>query len=152
MEYCASDCYIGFGTIISQRATVIGARVYIGPQCNIGACRIGDDTLIASGVHVMSGTRQHGITDLQLPIREQEGIYRQIVVGRDCWIGNAAIIMANVGDKSIVGAGSVVTAEIDALKIAVGNPARVIRERDVDIPARAKSPSLKSSAAEIRAD
>ncbi|MHA7816372.1 MAG: acyltransferase [Pseudohaliea sp.] len=126
---CDKDCFIGFATLFSQRDTVIGRGVYIGPQCNIGACRIGDDTLIASGVHIMSGTGQHRFDDLAIPIRDQGGEFVPVNIGRDCWIGNGALIMADIGDHCVIGAGSVVTRPIPDYAIAVGNPARVVRSR-----------------------
>jgi len=130
MESCSANCFIGFATIFSQRSTKIGSGVYIGPQCNIGSCQVGKDTLIASGVHIMSGTEQHFFSDSKVPIREQGGHYKMIALGQDCWIGNAALIMANVGNGSIIGAGSVVPNDIPLQSIAVGNPAQVIRSRE----------------------
>lgn len=129
MSRCAPSCFIGFGTLFSQRDTHIGSGVYIGPQCNIGACRIGNDTLIASGVHIMSGSEQHRFDDVDTPIRDQGGEYKPVTIGRDCWIGNGALILADIGDKAIIGAGSVVTKPIEAYAIAAGNPARVLRSR-----------------------
>ncbi|EAQ98941.1 acyltransferase [Congregibacter litoralis] len=129
MRSCAEDTYIGFGTLFSQRDTVIGSGVYIGPQCNIGSCHIGKDTLIASGVHIMSGTGQHRFDDLETPIRDQGGQFDMISIGEDCWIGNAALVMADVGDGSVIGAGSVVTKDVDPMSIAAGHPARVLRSR-----------------------
>ena len=131
---CHPDSFVGFGTLFSQRDTRLGRGIYVGPQCNIGRCAIGDDTLVASGVHIMSGTGQHNFDDLNTPIRDQGGEYRQIRIGRDCWIGNGALIMADVGDQSVIGAGSVVTEAIPPRSIAVGNPARVIRRRDESDP------------------
>ena len=81
---------------------------------------------------MLSGTKQHGIADLSRPIREQTGSFDQITIGRDCWIGNASVIMASVGDKSIVGAGAVVTQRVQEQAVAAGNPARVIRLRATD--------------------
>jgi len=130
MQHCAGDCFIGFGTLFAQRDTHIGSGVYIGPQCNIGACRIEADTLIASGVHVMSGTKQHAFADLDMPIRDQGGEYLPIRIGRDCWIGNGALVMADIGDQCVIGAGSVVTEPVPPRSIAVGNPARVLRSRE----------------------
>lgn len=126
---CSTDLFVGFTTLFYQRNTAIGAGVYIGPQCNIGACRIGDDTLIASGVHIMSGTNQHRFEDLHTPIRDQGGEFTQISIGRDCWVGNGALVMADIGDHCVIGAGSVVTRPIPDYAIAVGNPARVVRSR-----------------------
>jgi acetyltransferase-like isoleucine patch superfamily enzyme len=52
-----------------------------------------------------------------------------VTIGEDTWVGNCAIIMANIGKKCIIGAGSVVTKDIEDYSIVVGNPAKVIRKR-----------------------
>jgi virginiamycin A acetyltransferase len=132
MSYCDTECVIGFGTLFSQSDTEIHKGVYIGPQCNIGSCSIGKDSLIASGVHIMSGSKQHFFGDIEKPIQQQGGTYTRINIGEDCWIGNSSLVMANIGDKCIIGAGSVVTEDIPAYSIAVGNPARVIKTRLTD--------------------
>jgi len=129
LTHCDVDCFIGFNTLFFQEDTEIGKGVYIGPQCNVGKCIIGDDSLVASGVHIMSSSRQHYFHDLKTPIREQGGKYTKIKIGEDCWIGNGALVMANVGNKCVIGAGSVVTADIPDFSIAVGNPAKVIGSR-----------------------
>jgi virginiamycin A acetyltransferase len=129
MTYCDMETVIGFATLFSQSDTEIHKGVYIGPQCNIGMCSIGEDTLIASGVHIISGSKQHLFTDLNTPIQQQGGTYIKVSIGKDCWIGNGSLVFANIGDHSVIGAGSVVTKDIPAYSIAVGNPARVIDSR-----------------------
>lgn len=129
MTYCDFDCAIGFATIFSQHDTEIGKGVYIGPQCNIGMCKIGDNSLIASGVHIMSGSMQHNFDDLDSPIQQQGGSYTKIKIGEDSWIGNGSLVMANIGKKCIIGAGSVVTKDVDDYSIMAGNPAKIIRSR-----------------------
>lgn len=129
MTNCDKDCAIFFGTIFSQVDTDIGKGVYIGPNCNIGKCKIGDYCTIGSNVHIMSGKRQHFFEDLDTPIQEQGGMIEKVCIGKDTWIGNCALIMSNVGKKCIIGAGSVVTKEVEDFSIVVGNPARVIRKR-----------------------
>jgi acetyltransferase-like isoleucine patch superfamily enzyme len=131
MTRCDPDCVIMFGSIFSQRDTEIGRGVYIGPQCNIGMCVIEDDCEIGSGVHILSGRRQHDFRDSAVSIREQGGEFEKIRIGHDTWIGNSAVIMANVGRKCIVGAGSVVTKEVDDFSIVAGNPARLLRKRSM---------------------
>lgn len=127
---CHAEVVVSFGTLFSQPNIVLGSNVYIGPQGNIGACRIGQDTLLGSGVHILSGKGQHNFSELDVPIREQGGTFQQISIGKNCWIGNGAIVMAELGDNVIVAAGAVVHQDVAANSIVAGNPARVIRVRD----------------------
>jgi len=129
MDHCDQDLIIGFGTLFSQSNTELYSGVYIGPQCNIGACKLEQDCLLGSGVHIMSGKGQHNFEDLHTPLRMQGGSYNQIVVGQDSWIGNGALVMANIGKKCIIGAGSVVISDIPDFAIAAGNPAKIIKYR-----------------------
>src|SRR5690554_474666 len=78
---------IGFLTIFSHANTTIRRGVYIGPQCNIGMCEIGEDTLLGSGVHILSGNKQHGFREPGEKIRNQPGKFFKINIGKDCWIG-----------------------------------------------------------------
>lgn len=119
-----------FGTIFSDPDVTIEDNVYIGPQCNIGQCSIGKDTLIASGVHILSGKNQHSFNDLDTPIQQQGGEYQKITIGKDCWVGNGALIMANVGNQSIIAAGSVVINDVPDYAVVAGNPAKIIKQRN----------------------
>lgn len=129
MTSCDHDCVIGFATIFSQVDTEISKGVYIGPQCNIGMCKIGENCLVASGVHIMSGSSQHNFAEIDRPIQEQGGRYEKIQIGEDSWIGNGSLIMANIGKKCIIGAGSVVTRDVPDYSIMAGNPAKLIKMR-----------------------
>jgi virginiamycin A acetyltransferase len=132
MARCDRNCAILFGTIFSHLDTEVGKDVYIGPNCNIGKCRIEDYCTIGSNVHIMSGKGQHNFEDPATPIREQGGTFEKIILGEDTWVGNGALIMANIGKKCIIGAGSVVTKEIEDFSIVAGNPARMLRKRPSD--------------------
>ena len=87
---------------------------------------VGDYTMI--GPNVTIATAGHPI----LPVlREQAYQYNASVhIGRNCWLGAGMIVLPGVtiGDNSVIGAGSIVTKDIPANVIAVGNPCRVLRE------------------------
>ncbi|SFR58619.1 Acetyltransferase (isoleucine patch superfamily) [Marinobacter daqiaonensis] len=126
----SDEISVGFLTVLSHRNTTISKGVYIGPQCNIGMCSIGENTLIGSGVHVLSGSRQHDFADTGRPIQEQGGHYEKIRIGEDCWLGNGAIVMADIADHCILASGSVlVKHEGVEGAILAGNPARQVRNR-----------------------
>ena len=87
---------------------------------------IGDYTMLAPNVII--ATAAHPI----LPeLREKQYQYNLPVrIGRNCWLGAGAIVLPGVtiGDNTVIGAGSVVTKDIPANVVAVGNPCRVLRE------------------------
>jgi acetyltransferase-like isoleucine patch superfamily enzyme len=126
---CAGDVCLEFGTVLHQPTVELGRRVYVGPNCSIGECVIEDDVLIGSNVDIISGKGQHVFDDPDTPIREQGGRLEKIVVGPDCWIGNSSVVMASVGARSVVAAGSVVTRAVEPRSIVAGNPARLVRMR-----------------------
>lgn len=126
LRRCSRECTVSFGAIFSTPNCEIGRHVYIGAYCVISDSVIEDDALIGSRVHVISGKHVHSYTSLDLPIRLQGGIRVPVRVGRGTWVGDGAIVMADVGCECVIGAGSVVTREVADLSIAAGNPARVI--------------------------
>jgi len=126
---CAPTAAIEFGTSFSDVDTRIGEHVYIGPNCHIGLADIERDVLIAPCVHIPSGAMTHGSGDLDTPLRNQAGERKCVHIGFNSWIGSAAVVMADVGSQTIIGAGAVVTHAIPDRVIAAGVPARVIRSR-----------------------
>ncbi|MEZ6122031.1 MAG: acyltransferase [Planctomycetaceae bacterium] len=129
LKRCDEDASIGFGTIFSHPGAAVGRTAYIGNFCSIGDVQIGDDALIASHVSIMNGCRQHSTASLELPVREQAGVYEPVTIGRDAWIGERATVAASVGNHCVIGAGALVLTPIPDYAIAVGVPAKVIRHR-----------------------
>ena len=126
---CAPSAVIEWGTTLSRVGTRLGRNVYVGPSCHLGLVNVEDDVLIAAGVHIPSGGTTHGFNDLTIPIREQPPGLRAVRIGAGAWIGSAAVVMADVGPDTVVGAGSVVTRALPAGVVAAGTPARVLRDR-----------------------
>lgn len=126
---CHATVVVSFGTIFSKADARLDERAYLGPGCYLGLVHIERDVLIGSGVHITSGKQTHGTADLTIPMRDQPGEMTLVRIGAGAWIGSAAVVMADVGANSIVGAGSVVTNAIPEGVIAAGVPARVVRTR-----------------------
>jgi acetyltransferase-like isoleucine patch superfamily enzyme len=129
LSHCASDVCLTFGTIFAHPEVEIGSGVYVGAYCCLGQITLEDDVILGSHVSIMSGARQHGIDRLDIPIRRQPGTVDRVKVGRDSWIGERAVVMADVGRHCVIGAGAVVTRPIPDFAIAVGVPAKVIGYR-----------------------
>jgi len=130
LAHCHKTAWIGYGTLFSKVGASVGENVYVGPRCHIGLAVLEANVLLAAGVHVTSGGVTHGFDDLSRPIRDQQGTPSLVRIGAGAWIGSAAVVMADVGRDSIVGAGAVVTKPLPDRVIAVGVPARVVRRRD----------------------
>ena len=126
----SDEIVVGFLTVFSHRDTTIERGVYIGPQCNIGKCHIGENTLFGSGVHILSGNKQHHFDDVETPIQQQGGHFSKITIGADCWLGNASLVMASVEAHCVIAGGSVVTRSIDEpYAVYGGNPAKRLKSR-----------------------
>ncbi len=84
--------------------------------------------MISDGVQILSGGREHNRSGSgDTTMHEMHQTYRQVEIGEGAWIGARSVVMADVGKHAIVGAGSVVTKPIPANCVAVGSPARVIK-------------------------
>ena len=111
----------------------IGDKTVIGQECTISAyqhVRIGRQCVIAD--RAMFIDFDHGVVEVERPIRLQ-GIYkRDVIVGSNVWNGYGACVLrgVSVGDNSIVGTNSVVTKDVPANAVVAGIPARIIRMRD----------------------
>ena len=133
---CHASVVIEWGTTLSRAGARLDENVYIGPGCRLGLVHVERDVLMAAGVHIPSGGTTHRIDDLSLPIREQPRAERLVRIGAGSWIGESAVIMADVGCNSVIGAGGVVTRAVPPQSVAAGVPARVLRRRD-ELSARA---------------
>ncbi len=121
----------------------IGAKTVMGQECTISAyqrVRIGEECVIAD--RAMFIDFDHGIVEVERPIRLQ-GIYkRDVEVGNNVWIGYGACILrgVSVGDNSVIGTNAVVTKDVPANAVVAGIPARIIRMREAPRDLRWKRP------------
>ena len=111
----------------------IGAKTVIGQECTISAyqhVRIGEQCVIAD--RAMFIDFDHGVVEVERPIRRQ-GIYkRDVRVGNNVWIGYGACVLrgVSVGDNAVIGTNSVVTRDVPANAVVGGIPARILRMRE----------------------
>jgi acetyltransferase-like isoleucine patch superfamily enzyme len=127
--------WLGHGTKIRCHEGVvsIGAKTVLGQECTISAYQhvsIGRECVIADRVMLIDF--DHGMVEVDRPIRLQ-GIYkRDVRVGHNVWIGYGACILrgVTVGDNAVIGTNAVVTNDVPANAVVGGVPARVIRMRD----------------------
>ncbi|HWN73947.1 MAG TPA: acyltransferase [Solirubrobacterales bacterium] len=137
--------WIGDGTKIRCHEGVveIGDKTVMGQECTISAyqrVRIGNECVIAD--RAMFIDFDHGIVEVERPIRLQ-GIYkRDVEVGNNVWIGYGACILrgVSVGDNSVIGTNSVVTKDVPANSVVGGIPARIIRMREAPAEMRWERP------------
>lgn len=108
---------------------VIGTGCAIGDFAHITCVRkviLEDYVLLANRVYISDN--QHGFSDIQKPIMHQSVRFTgEVVLGKGCWIGENACIMASVGKNSVVASNAVVTKPIPDYCIAGGVPAKVLK-------------------------
>lgn len=125
---CCSKISLGHRVIIRP-----GSMLFADPRSDGAGITIEDDVMLGSGVHIY--VHNHKFNDPSVPIIDQ-GYHQSepVLLKRGAWIGAGAIILPGViiGNNAVVGAGSIVTKDVPASTIVVGNPARVLRriERD----------------------
>ena len=105
----------------------LGTRVFFNFNCivlDVCEVHIGDYTLFGPGVQIL--TPMH---PMDAKLRREREYGKPIRIGADVWVGGGALILAGVsiGDRAVIGAGSVVTRDIPPGVFAAGNPCRVVR-------------------------
>ena len=140
LRRCSLDIAFNFGSTVSHPGAEIGSNVSIGAHSCIGTATIGDDVLIGSRVSILSGLHQHdawnGLAELSQGIPH----FERVRVGSHSWIGEGAIVAADVGSRCIVAAGSVVLRAATDDRLVIGNPARAVSREFSERPHAPKLP------------
>jgi acetyltransferase-like isoleucine patch superfamily enzyme len=126
--------WIGHGSKIRvhEGEARVGAKSVLGQECTISAFQhvsIGRECIIADRVMLIDF--DHGVVEVERPIREQ-GIYkRDVRVGHNVWIGYGVAVLrgVTVGDNSVLGTATIVSKDVPANAVAAGVPVRVLRMR-----------------------
>lgn len=116
--------YCDYGTNIS-----LGSKVFFNFNCvvlDVMKVTIGDNVLFGPAVQIYTATHPLSAAERRQWLESA----KPITIGSDVWIGGGSIICpgVSIGDRTVIGAGSVVTRDIPADVVAAGNPCRVIRE------------------------
>jgi acetyltransferase-like isoleucine patch superfamily enzyme len=127
--------WVGHGCKIRahEGEVLIGAKTVLGQECTISAFQhveIGRECILADRVMLIDF--DHGVVEVERPVRQQ-GIYkRDVRVGHNVWIGYGVCVLrgVTVGDNAILGTSAVVTNDVPDNAVVAGIPARVIRMRE----------------------
>jgi acetyltransferase-like isoleucine patch superfamily enzyme len=115
----------------------IGNRVVIRPGCMLfgesnsleTSILIEDDVMMGCGVHFY--INNHKFDRIDIPLIDQ-GYYpdKQVILRKGCWVGSNSILLPGIeiGENTVIGAGSIVTKSFPKNVVAAGNPARIIKK------------------------
>ena len=134
VEKCGKNVNVEHGAFLASGMDIeIGNNSGIGLNCRItGPLSIGDDVMMAPGVMIF--TQNHETSDLSIPMWRQTAPKLKVTIGNDVWIGANALILPGIkiGNGCIIAAGAVVTHDVPDYAVVGGNPARIIKYRNVN--------------------
>jgi acetyltransferase-like isoleucine patch superfamily enzyme len=123
---CAENVTIGYGALLGRKAE-LGPAAYVGTYALIGWVQIEAGSLIGSRASIPSGGDQHRFLPSGTWSATEQASLRKVRIGAHTWIGEGAVIMADVGQGCMVAAGAVVAAPLPDGVMVAGNPARYVR-------------------------
>jgi len=127
LTHCKYDLAVGFCSYFAHPTAIAGRHVGVGSFSIIGTVKLGNDVYISSRVSILSGKYQHGAGLGNKGVGSGNIKFQEITIGDRVWIGEGAIVMANIENDCIVSAGSVVTKLMPSNNTAIGNPARFLK-------------------------
>lgn len=129
LKHLGKKVVFRYGCFCQYNNASIGDRVLFGYYNAIGEVNMGNDIVVGGFVNFISGTTQHSFDDPNQTISNQKAAGRSMIsIGSDVWIGSNSVIAANIGNRCVIGAGSVLVKPADDKSVYAGNPARLIKE------------------------
>ena len=117
---------------------VVGSHVWIGELFYAkgeGGITIGTGTIISRNCEIWTTNHNYDSDDLQAIPYDRRFIKKSVTIGENVWIGSRVIILPGItiGEGAVIGAGAVVTKDVPAYAVIGGNPAQVLKYRDIDV-------------------
>jgi acetyltransferase-like isoleucine patch superfamily enzyme len=127
LEHCSSKCVIGYGAVFTHRGATVEDHVYVGPYALVGRAHLRKGSLIGSRASLVSrGQHHHPLPDGSWGTTDRDEL-QAINIGPNVWIGEAAVVLADVLPGAMVAAGAVVSSPVGSGIMVAGNPARFVR-------------------------
>lgn len=114
----------------------LGSDIYLGYECTLfgfGGITIGDGSIIGHRVEIQTRNHDFDSSDLAALPYDSRYVHKPVTIGRFVWVGSNVLIVPGVtiGDGAVVAMGSVVTRDVPKYAVVGGNPAAVIRHRNM---------------------
>lgn len=124
-------------TISGRKNLTLGSHVWIGERFYAradGGLTIGSGTILSRNVEIWTTNHCYDADDLQTIPYDRRMIAKPVVIGENVWIGSRVIILPGVtiGEGAVIGAGAVVAKDIPPYAVAGGNPAKVLKYRNIE--------------------
>lgn len=117
---------------------ILEPYVHIQPRCFLyaagGGIQIGEGSILANDVMIFSRNHNYDSADLEYLPYDLRYINKKVTIGKYVWIGARAMILpgVNVGDGAVIAAGAVVTKDVPKCAVVGGNPAKILKYRNLD--------------------
>lgn len=136
---------VGGNTIVGTRIEhytfpkqiFLGTNISIGMDCWFYASsqsriEVGDGTIIAPRCRIYATMHNYNSPDLHAVPYDERNIVDDVIIGAGCWLGDGVVVMpgVHIGDGAVIGAGGVVTKDVEKYAVMAGVPCRKIGNRD----------------------
>lgn len=131
LQECGDNLRVHYGAYFVYPNIRVGQNCTVEEYSIVSLCDLGNDVIIAARVSIMSGGNHHEVDDLNLKFVDSLLPLKHISIASNVWIGTHAVIMNDVAEGCVIGAGAVLTRKYEQNMIIAGIPAVVIRKRGV---------------------